>query len=84
MNSVILISLLRSNKHEINIKTTRTDIVSIHDLKQRKRQELQLLQKEICVSYVHVSLTAEMSGKLKPEIIAILRDAGVGIAEGNS
>ena len=84
MNCVILISLLRSNKHEINIKTTRTDIVSIHDLKQRKRQELQLLQKEICVSYVHVSLTAEMSGKLKPEIIAILRDAGVGIAEGNS
>lgn len=84
MNSVILISLLRSNKHEINIKTTRTDIVSIHDLKQRKRQELQLLQKEVCVSYVHVSLTAEMSGKLKPEIIAILRDAGVGIAEGNS
>ena len=84
MNSVILISLLRSNKHEINIKPTRTDIVSIHDLKQRKRQELQLLQKEVCVSYVHVSLTAEMSGKLKPEIIAILRDAGVVIDEGNS
>ena len=84
MNSVILISLLRSNKHEISIKTTRTDIVSIHDLKQRKRQELQLLQKEVCVSYVHVSLTAEMPGKLKPEIIAILRDAGVVIDEGNS
>lgn len=84
MNGVILISLLRSNKHEINIKTTRTDIVSIHDLKQRKRQELQLLQKEGCGSYVHVSLTAEMSGKLKPEIIAILRDAGVVIDEGNS
>ena len=60
MNSVILISLLRCNKHEININTTRTDIVSIHDLKQRKRQELQLLQKEVCVSYVHVSLTAEI------------------------
>ncbi len=84
MNGVILISLLRSNKHEINIKTTRTDIMGIHDLKQRKRQELQLLQKEVCVSYVHVSLTAEMPGKLKPEIIAILRDAGVVIDEGNS
>ena len=60
MNGVILISLLRSNKHEINIKTTRTDIMSIRDLKQRKRQELQLLQKEVCVSYVHVSLTAEI------------------------
>ena len=84
MNSVILISLLRSNKHEISIKTTRTDIVSIHDLKQRKHQELQLLQKEVCGSYVHVSLTAKMSGKLKPEIIAILRDAGVVIDEGNS
>ena len=42
------------------------------------------LSKKVFVSYVHVSLTAEMSGKLKPEIIAILRDAGVGIAEGNS